>query len=125
MEMAPRMAQVTARQAASRKYPLEFLCEYANAVLDKETGELLEYRHLIKHPRLGPDWKHSSGNELGRLAQGLGDRVKGTNTIFFVNKNEVPQDRYKDVTYGKFVCMYHENKEEKNKTRLTVVLKRH
>ena len=62
----------------------------------------------------------SSGNEIGRLAQGIGDRVTGTNTIFFIDKKQVPQDRYKDVTYGKFVCMYRENKEEKNRTRLTV-----
>ena len=42
----------TARQAASCKYPLTFLCDFAGSVLDTDTGELLEYRHLIKHPRL-------------------------------------------------------------------------
>ena len=120
LEMAPKQAQVTARQAASQRYPLEFLTEYANAVLDPSTGELLEYRHLIQNPRYAREWKLSSGNEIGQLTQGIGDRVKGTNTIFFVDKKEVPQDRFKDVTYGKFVCMYRENKEEKNRTRLTV-----
>jgi hypothetical protein len=33
----------TNQQAASRKYPLQFLCDLANAVLDDETGDLLEY----------------------------------------------------------------------------------
>jgi len=32
---------ITARSAASRKFPMQFLCDYANAVLDGETGELL------------------------------------------------------------------------------------
>ena len=32
----------TARQAASRNFPLEFLTDFAGSVLDAETGELLE-----------------------------------------------------------------------------------
>ena len=54
----------TARQAASRKYPLTFLCDFAGSVLDTDTGELLEYRHLIKHPRLKDEWKFSFGMKL-------------------------------------------------------------
>jgi hypothetical protein len=41
----------TNQQAASRKYPLQFLCDFANAVLDDKTGNLLEYQHLLKHPK--------------------------------------------------------------------------
>ncbi len=37
------------QQAASRKYP--FLCDFALAVLDDKTGDLLEYRHLLRHPK--------------------------------------------------------------------------
>jgi hypothetical protein len=33
----------TNQQAASRRYPLQFLCDFANAVLDAEIGDLLEY----------------------------------------------------------------------------------
>ena len=40
-----------AQQASRRQYPLHFLCGFAGAVLDDESGELLEYRHLIKHPK--------------------------------------------------------------------------
>ena len=40
----------TAQQAASRKYPLEFLTDFSGSVLDSVKGELLEYRHLIKRP---------------------------------------------------------------------------
>ncbi len=39
------------QQAASRKFPLQFLCNFAYAVLDNKTGDLLEYRHLLKHPK--------------------------------------------------------------------------
>ena len=60
------------------------------------------------------------GNEIGRLVQGLPERVEGTDTMFFIKKEEVPQDRFKDVTYGKFVVDYQENKEEKERVRLTV-----
>ena len=40
----------TARQSATRAFPMQFLAEFAGAFLDDETGELLEYRHLIKRP---------------------------------------------------------------------------
>jgi hypothetical protein len=33
----------TNQQAASCRYPLQFLCNFANAVLENETGNLLEY----------------------------------------------------------------------------------
>ena len=41
----------SARQSASRAYPLNFLADFAAAVIDDETGELLEYRHLIQRPK--------------------------------------------------------------------------
>ena len=47
-------------------------------------------------------------------------RVEGTDTMFFVDKNKVPQDRWKDMTYGRIVCDVREHKAEKNRTRLTV-----
>ena len=41
----------TAAQSASISYPLKFLADFAGAVLDNETGELLEYCYLIKLPK--------------------------------------------------------------------------
>jgi hypothetical protein len=32
-------------------------------------------------------------NELGRLAQGVSNRYKGTNTLFFIPRKNVPGDR--------------------------------
>ena len=65
-------------------------------------------------------WAHSAANKFGRrLAQGVGTRIKGTNTINFIQKDQVPNDRAGDVTYGSFSCDYKQNKEEKKRTRLT------
>jgi len=111
---------ISAKSAASRKYPLQFLCDYASAVLDDETGEMMEYRHLIKNPKYREAWGKSFGNEIGRLAQGMPGRVTGTETIFFIHKNEVPTNRWKDITYGRICCNYREQKAEKNRMRLTV-----
>ncbi len=60
-----------------------------------------------------------AANEFGRLEQGVGGKVKATNTIFFISKNKVPKDRIKDVTYGSFVCDIKQNKIETHQTRLT------
>ena len=100
--------------------PIEFTFEFAGEIFDEETGELLKYRKLIAHPKYHEVWSHSSANEFGRLAQGVGGRIKGTDTIFFIHKHQVPQDRWKDVTYAKFVCELKPNKAEVHRTRLTV-----
>ena len=112
---------VNPRQAAARQFPLQTFAEMANAVLDVETGELLEYRALLRSRKHGPDWSHSSANEFGRLAQGIGGRIKNpTNTIVFINKEDVPPERFKDTTYGKFVCVVRPQKAEPKRTRLTI-----
>ncbi len=51
MEIPGYKAPFTAKQAASGKYPLQFLCNLAYAVLDDKTGDLLKYRHPMKHPK--------------------------------------------------------------------------
>ena len=97
---------------------MTWLCEMANSVLG-EKGELLEYRHLINNPKTKAVWAHSYGNEIGRLAQGMPGRNKGTNTIFFIRRDQVPRDRIKDTTYGLITCLVRPEKlDEPNRTRL-------
>jgi hypothetical protein len=55
-----------------------------------------------------------------RLAQGIGGRIKGTDTIRFIHKWEIPADRLKDVTYIKFVCNVRTEKKDPNRTRATM-----
>ena len=91
-----------------------------HAVLDQETGKLLEYRQLLKHPRFRDIWNRSGADEFGRLAQGIKGRVKATDTIRFIHKHEVPADRFKDVTYIKFVCTIRTEKKDPYRTRATM-----
>jgi hypothetical protein len=92
----------------------------ALAVLDKATGKMLNYRQLLNHPAYHTDWTLSSANEFGRLANGVGGRVKGTNTIKFIRKSDIPSDRCCDITYGSFVCTVRPEKKEPNRTRFVV-----
>jgi hypothetical protein len=88
--------------------------EAAHSVLDQETGQLLEYRQLLKHPKFKEIWTRSAADEFGRLAQGIGGRIKGTDTIRFIHKREILTDRLKDVTYIKFVCNVRTEKKDPN-----------
>ena len=81
-------------------------------LLDPETGQLLEYRQLLHHPKFKEAWNISAANECGRLAQGIKGRVKPTDTIKFIPKSKIPPDRLKDVTYIKFVCQVQTKKDE-------------
>ena len=66
--------------------------EIANAILNPEIGQMMEYRHLIKYRNLNMRaiWTTSAANELGYLFQGVGSnanggqKIKGTNTFFFI-----------------------------------------
>ena len=60
---------VAPRKASARQFPLQMFAEMANAVLARETGELLEYRGLMKSEKYKKVWNTSSANEFGRLAQ--------------------------------------------------------
>jgi hypothetical protein len=113
MEIPGYKAPFTAQQAALRKYPLQFLCNLAHAVLDDETGNLLEYRHLIKHPKYKDVWTKSFGTEIRRLAT-------TTETIFFVKKDKIPDDRKGNGTYARIVCVYCNGKKDKYRTRITM-----
>ena len=60
----------------------------ANAVLDDATGELLEYRHLIRHLVYQEVWGKSMGKEIDSLSQGLDGVVKGTDTLTRSSKRQ-------------------------------------
>ena len=72
----------------------------------------------MANPQTKPIWEKSCAIEFGRLAQGVGNRVKGTNTIFFNPRSNVPT--HKEVTYPRIVCDYRPTKSEPNRTRITV-----
>ena len=92
---------------------------FAGVVINEDTGEAMEYRHLIKHPKYKDVWETSLANEFGRLAQGI-RKIPGTDTIFFISKSEIPKDRRNGITYGRIVVAYKPNKQEPHRSRLTV-----
>ena len=53
----------------------------AGAIVCLTTDKILEYRDLIKVPKLRQTWMIYLANKLRRLAQGI-RRTKGTNTIY-------------------------------------------
>jgi hypothetical protein len=73
--------------------------QQALAVMDKQTGQILNYRQLLPGPKYKKALNILAANEFGQLAQGVGGRIKGTNTICFIYQHKVPKDRMKDVTY--------------------------
>ena len=95
--------------------------ERAQMIFDEENRMDLNYRQLMRHPKYKEVWSKSAANEFGRLTNGTKDgRVKGTQTLRFIKKDDVPDDRRKDVTYGSFTCDLRPNKTEKERTRLTM-----
>ncbi len=113
MEIPGYKAPFTPKQAAARKYPLQFLCNLAYTVLDDKTGDLLEYRHLMKHSKYKDMWTKSFSKEIVRLAT-------TTETIFFIQKDAIPQERRGDKMYARIVCTYPDGKKDKYRTQITM-----
>ena len=127
---------VTPAHASSRRYPSSFITNWANtaftnhwasSVRDDTTGNFLEWRQLRTHPLLSATWNTSYSNELGRLCQGIGTgphdgkRVKGTNTLFPIQHDNIPFGRRKEITYSKVVCKVRPEKgDAANRTRITI-----
>ena len=104
------------KHLASRRFPSDML----NVILDNDTNELMEYRHLMKKPKYCNLYGNSYAKDIGRLAQDMPGQVTGTNTIFFINKKDVPADSWRDVTYGRVMVKFRPEKEDPYRTRLTV-----
>ena len=88
--------------------------------MDQDSGKMMNYRRLMKHPKFNKAWTKSLANEFGQLASGVGGCIKGMKTIQFIHQHEVPQTRQKDVTYGSFQCTVRPEKDESNRTLFTV-----
>ncbi len=100
---------------------LENEVQHAMAVMDADTGKLLNYRQLMRSTKYRQAWSLSLGNKFGQLANGIGGRIENpTNTIELIFQHKVPTERIKYVTYGQFVCTVRPDKAEPNQTRFTV-----
>jgi hypothetical protein len=90
---------------------------HANPVIDPATGRSLEYRHLIANPTTRATWLKAMANEIGRLAQGVGGRIEGTNTFTFVNISDIPSNKF--ATYARIVSEIRPQKDDPHRVRMT------
>jgi hypothetical protein len=65
----------------------------ANSVVNQYTGASLEYRQLIQDEATFPIWNKAAANECGHLAQGVGRRIEGSNTILFIPRQAIPNGK--------------------------------
>ena len=83
-----------------------------NSFIEPAIGNVHEYRHLIREPDKYI-WKQGLANDLGRLVQGIGQRMPTeTNTIYFCHPSTIPADH--TVTYARLVLSLQPTKEEEH-----------
>ena len=95
---------------ASARTGAKLPAHFANAVFDRDTGQMLDYKKLINHNKKETSewWQQSSTNKLGKLMNGAGrntdgtQRVKGSDTLYFIHKKDIPKE--KKITYSRFYC---------------------
>ena len=108
--------EIKPRQLASRQFPIHML----NAILNEETGKMMEYRHLLADPKYRSIYSKAFGKEVGRLAQGIPDVVEGTDTITFIFKHDIPADDWNKVTYARICANYRPEKDDPYRIRITL-----
>ena len=90
-----------------------------STAINPNTGNVAKYYELSQCSN-GKYWTNSNAQEIGRLAQGLGPNSNmptGTNTIFFIPKNQIPAGR--KVTYLRIICADCPEKPEPRRVRWT------
>ena len=90
----------------------------ANSVIYDITGEFIYYRDLIKCDKHKNTWEKSFANMLGRLAQRVVYRVKGTHTFNLLVCEHIPTQRWKYITYSQLFCNQRLQKDKPHRTRL-------
>ena len=88
--------------------------------MNEETGEIQNYQKLLKSDSTRATWSLGMCKYLGRLSQGFQGLVKGTYTVFFMDRQqirEIPED--KTVTYARIVVDYCPQKADPHRVRVT------
>ncbi len=67
----------------------------------------------MKHPKYKDVWTKAFGTEIPRLAT-------TTETIFFVKKEDTPNNRKGDETYARIASVYQDGKKDKYRTHITM-----
>jgi hypothetical protein len=97
--------------------PSHSTVHFIGTIINNDTGNVLEFCHLIMMDKKKKVWAHGFANEIGQLFQGIRN-ITGTDTCFFIPKSLIPA--HKSPTYGCICCNYQPQKEEKHCVRLTV-----
>ena len=95
------------------------MCNGVVHPITKET--ITKYAKLIADPILKQVWTAAMAKEIYRLAYGRDGITKGTNTIKFLDLDEItsiPKDR--TVTYARIVVDHRPQKDDPNRVRITV-----
>lgn len=93
---------------------------FVDTVLGAETGDLMEYRHLIRHSKYKGPWGYLLCNKVGRLAQGIPWQKTVTDTMHFIEHSSVPGHKWKDMTNRQIVYNERPQKLEVNRSQITV-----
>jgi hypothetical protein len=108
-----RFAPMTAATLTDSNQPLH---ASIGMVQDPESGLHFSYSQLLKGSD-APKWIHATALEIGRLAQGYGTHVEGTNTLFFISHLCLPKGRI--PTYLRIVAEEKPNKTNPQRVRFT------
>ncbi len=81
--------------------PSHSTVHFIGAIINDNTGDVLEYHHLMKMDKHKKVWAHGFATEIGQLLQGIRN-VPGTDTCFFIPKSLIPA--HKHPTYRRICC---------------------
>ena len=90
--------------------------QFAMKAVHPDTGTLSEYPALIKSSD-GELWEEACCEEIGRLAQGYGPNITGTDTLHFIRFDQIPKGC--TATYLRLVVADRPNKENPRRVRFT------
>ena len=95
--------------------------KWTNVVIDEETGDMMNLKKLLRHPKYTKTWTRAAANEYRRLSQRCGrnedgsQRVEGTNACHWIRMSQ--ELKGKTATYNRSVADIRPEKAEPNRVR--------
>ena len=114
---APPLHTAAALTAIIDAHENEYHAAFHGNAFNPDTNQIAEHPELITCSE-GHLWKQGCADEIGRLAQGHQTMPKGTDTIRFVHRKDVPKG--KQVTHVRIVAAHRPEKVQPHRVRWTV-----
>ena len=110
---------LTPKYLVSYKFPLQFLCKFAGAIIEDKTRDILEYFWIVRIPKCCKKWSNAFGKDGSINSRSWSNCGRHKYTILR-KMWRYSLDHRKDITYMRSWVNHIHEKADPNHCRITM-----